>query len=762
MGGISPVVCGIIPQFFLSPPCLARCLRWWRHEIELLAMNFFTVLSLLFVLLLSGCSAPWNDPYPAADAGKNVLYTAFTGRPKHLDPARAYSADESVFVAQIYQSPLQYHYLRRPYTLVPDAAISVPQPIYYAADGRRLPDNAPTNTVAYSVYQIHLRHGIFYQPHPAFARNREGKLLYRHLTAATLASIHTLADFRRTGTRELVAADYVYEIKRLADPRLQSPIFGLMSSYIVGLKALHRALQQTLAKRPVAERDRYLNLNRYPLVGAQVVSRYSYRIKIRGKYPQFRYWLAMTFFAPVPWEAVAFYAQPGMAARNLSLDWYPVGTGPYMLTVNDPNREMVLTRNPNFHGETYPREGAPGDRDAGLLVDAGKPLPFIEKIVFTLEKESIPYWNKFLQGYYDASSIASDSFDQAVKISTSGSAVVSPAMKARGIRLVASVAPSDYYLGVNMLDPLIGGYSARARKLRQAISIALDFEEYITIFANGRGVTLQGPIPPGIFGYRSGKAGIDPYVYNWVDGRPQRKSIKYARQLLAEAGYPDGRDANTGRPLLLYLDTTSAGIGSKSSLDWMRKQFAKLNIQLIVRSTDWNRFQDKIRRGAAQLFYYGWNADYPDPENFLFLLYGPNSRVKDNGENSSNYNDPEYNRLFVQMKDMADGHARQVIINRMVEIVQRDAPWLGGFHPKDFALYHSWVHNVKPNPMAQNDLKYQRIDVARRERLRRQWNAPRWWPLLWAALFLMVALLPAVITYWRREHAAPQLKGRDK
>ena len=700
-------------------------------------MKFFAGLSLLLALLLGGCGgAPWNDPYPAADAGKNILYTAFTGRPKHLDPARSYSADEGVFIAQIYQPPLQYQYLKRPYTLIPDTAAAVPKPVYYAADGGRLPDNAPAAQVAYSVYRIHLRRGVFYQPHPAFARDSGGKPLYVHLTAAELASIHTLSDFKQTGARELIAADYVYEIKRLADPRLQSPIFGLMSGYIVGLKALRRTLRQALAKRPAAERDRYLDLNRYPLAGARVTGRYSYRIKIYGKYPQFRYWLAMTFFAPVPWEAVAFYSQPGMAARNLSLDWYPVGTGPYMLTVNDPNRKMVLTRNPNFHGETYPREGAPGDRAAGLLADAGKPLPFIGKIVFTLEKESIPYWNKFLQGYYDASGIASDSFDQAVKIGAEGGAEVSPAMKARGIRLLTSVSPSDYYIGVNMLDPLIGGYSARARKLRQAISIALNFEEYIAIFANGRGVAAQGPIPPGIFGYRGGKAGIDPYVYDWVNGRPQRKSIEYAKRLLAEAGYPGGRDAKTGRPLLLYLDTTSTGVGSKSSLDWMRKQFAKLNIQLVVRSTDWNRFQDKIRKGAAQLFYYGWNADYPDPENFLFLLYGPNSRVKDNGENSSNYNNPEYNRLFAQMKNMGDGPARQAIIDRMVAIVQRDAPWLGGFHPKDFALYHSWLHNVKPNPMARNNLKYQRIDVALRERRRRRWNTPRWQPLLWAALLL--------------------------
>jgi ABC-type transport system substrate-binding protein len=107
----------------------------------------------------------------------------------------------------------------------------------------------------------------------------------------------------------------------------------------------------------------------------------------------------MPFFAPVPREADRFFAQPGMAEKNLTLDWWPVGTGPYMLSENDPNRRMVLSRNPNFHGQAYPCEGEASDREAGLLADCGKALPFIDQAIFTREKEAIPYWNKFLQGY---------------------------------------------------------------------------------------------------------------------------------------------------------------------------------------------------------------------------------------------------------------------------------------------------------------------------------------------------------------------------
>uniref|UniRef100_UPI0029313CDD ABC transporter substrate-binding protein n=1 Tax=Clavibacter michiganensis TaxID=28447 RepID=UPI0029313CDD len=141
------------------------------------------------------------------------------------------------------------------------------------------------------------------------------------------------------------------------------------------------------------------------------VDRYTYRLTVKGKYPQMVFWLAMPFFAPIPPEADRFYSQSGMAAKNLTLDWYPIGTGPFMLTVNNPNRQMVLERNPNFHGERYPSEGEPSDRPAGFLNDADQPLPFIDKAVYSLEKESIPYWNKFLQGYYDVSGISSETFD---------------------------------------------------------------------------------------------------------------------------------------------------------------------------------------------------------------------------------------------------------------------------------------------------------------------------------------------------------------
>jgi len=720
-------------------------------------MRFSTALACL--LLLAGCGRVWNDPYPVSESGKNILYSSFSERPKHLDPAQAYTADEYDFIWQVYEPPLQYHYLKRPYTLIPATAVAIPKPRFYSSAGRELPADA-TN-VAYSVYEIHIKPGIRYQPHPAFARDAAGRSLYLDLKPGDLRDKYRLADFPKSGSRELVAADYVYEIKRLAHPRIHSPILGHMSDYIVGLKEYAALLAQedkALQAGLSSAQSAWPSLSRHEISGVEVVDRYTYRIKVRGKYPQFIYWLAMPFFAPVPPEADRFYSQAGMADRNFSLDWYPVGTGPFMLTENNPNARMVLERNPNYRGEAYPSAGEPEDAAAGLLADAGKTAPFIDSVVFTREKESIPYWSKFMQGYYDQSGISNDNFDNAVRISIEGEAGLSPEMVNRGIRLKTSVATSVYYLSFNWLDPVVGGQGdaaeqERARKLRQAISIAVDNEEFISIFANGRGVAGQGPIPPGIFGYRGGEEGYNPVVYEKTGGAWRRRSVAQAKKLMAEAGYPSGRDARSGAPLVLYLDTTGGGPGGKARLDWYRKQFQKIDIQLEFRTSDWNRFQEKIRKGNTQMFFLGWNADYPDPENFMFLLHGPQGAVKEGGENKANYANPEFDRLFEQMKNMENGPERQLIIDRMVALLRQDAPWAWGYYPKDYSLYHAWLFNVKPNQMARNGLKFYRLDPALREAKRAEWNRPVLWPLLLVLGLLTLGMLPALRTWRARELA---------
>tara|TARA_R110001583_G_scaffold41891_1_gene133171 strand:- start:70705 stop:72849 length:2145 start_codon:yes stop_codon:yes gene_type:complete len=705
-------------------------------------MRFVLYFCSVVLIFLAGCEIPAvNSPYPEQAADDVILYTSFSLRPKHLDPAKSYSSNEASFTGQIYEPPYQYHYLKRPYTLEPLTATSLPSIHYFDEHDIEVSEEDTSSKVAYSVYQITIKPNILYQPHPAFATDEQGMLLYHQLTDDEVDDIDKLSDFDKQDTRELIAEDYVYQIKRLAHPDLHSPILGVMSEYIMGLAdyaALLRSENQS---------GKVIDLRRSAISGVTEIDRYTYQIKVIGKYPQLRYWLAMPFFAPVPWEADSFYAQAGLIKKNITLDWYPVGTGPYQLTENDPNSRMVLEKNSNFHAEYYPEEGEPTDLALGLLDDRGKKLPFIDKVVFTLEKENTSYWNKFLQGYYDISGISSDSFDQAIQVASKGEFLLSDAMKEKGIALKTAIAASTSYIGFNMQDPIVGGYSDASKNLRQAISIAVDYEEYISIFLNGRGIPAQGPIPPGIFGYSDGEAGLNHQVYDWEQHAAKRKSLDKARELLVKAGYPAGRSQKTGEPLTLYFDVPASGPDAKAQFDWLRKQFNKLGLQLVIRSTDYNRFQDKMRNGQAQLFQWGWNADYPDPENFLFLLYGPNSKVVTGGENAANYQNDKFDHLFELMRVMPDNEQRQTIIKQMLTILTDDSPWIWGFHPKQFSLYHSWNKNVKPNLMANNTIKYRRVDAQQRVSLQHQWNQPILWPLFALVVLCVLLLMPAWLLY---------------
>jgi len=728
---------------------------------------FVSILALISTL----CALPacvTNNPYRPSEAERTIYYSTFTNEPKHLDPARAYSEDEYELMNQIYEPVVQYHFLKRPYTLVPLTAVAVPEAQFYDKEGRLLPADAPAEQVARIVYDITLRPDVRYENHPAFAQKPDGSYRWHLQAGEHFPKITHPNELPEQATRELRAEDYAYQIKRLAHPLLDCPIFALLANYIEGFAEFHTTLEEEIARLRLARRQAagvlynqeaderanpiYLDLRKYDLPGVQVIDAQRLRITLKKKYPQFVYWLAMPFFAPLPWEVDRFYAQAAAVEQNLTLDRFPVGTGAFTLAVNQPNYRMVLRRNPNFHEEYYPSEGAPEDEALGLLKDSGKRLPFLEEAVYVLEKEGVSQWNKFLQGYYDASGIGGDVFDQAVQIAASGAIELTEAMKEKGVRLLTATAPSISYYAFNMLDEVVGGYDEKKRKLRQALSIAINEEEFIQIFLNGRGIAAQGPIPPEIFGHQDGKAGMNPFVYDWDERRqaPRRKSLEYVQQLLAEAGYPGGRDAS-GKPLIVFFDTAAVSGAATPQLEWLRKQLAALGVQLQIRSTDYNRFQEKVLKGDFQILQWGWNADYPDPENFLFLLYGPNGKVRSQGENAANYENPRFDELFRQVENMQNSPHREELIHRMVRLAQEDAPWMWGLNPVGYGLYHEWLHNTKPMHFGRNTLKYKRIDVQLREARRQEWNQPVTAPLWIALIILILSAIPATLTLVRRE-----------
>ena len=308
-----------------------------------------------------------------------------------------------------------------------------------------------------------------------------------------------------------------------------------------------------------------------------------------------------------------------------------------------------------------------------------------------------------------------------------------------------------YWYAFNMQDPVVGGYTEEKRKLRQAISIALDVEEAITVFANGQGVPAHGPIPPGVFGCGEGKAGMNPYVYEWDDdlARPRRKGLEEARRLLAEAGYPGGIGADGERLTIKYITGDASGT-ARSMNTFVVKQFERLNIELKIELSNANVHNDKIQEGSFQFIHWGWAPDYPDPENYLFLFYTPpDSKDKDGkpiwGQNSGRYQSKEYEDLFVKMRGMDNSPERLEIIRRMLDIIRRDAPVVFRYYPQAYGLYHTWYRNAYPRVVSNNTLKYCRIDPAARKAYRRKHNKPVWWPVALVGLLFAVLIVPAVV-----------------
>ena len=146
-----------------------------------------------------------------------------------------------------------------------------------------------------------------------------------------------------------------------------------------------------------------------------------------------------------------------------------------------------------------------------------------------------------------------------------------------------------------------------------------------------------------------------------------------------------------------------------------------------------------MRRGKHQIFTWGWLADYPDAENFLFLLYGPGAKSVHDGENAANYQNAEYDRLYSTLRFMDDGPAKQAVIDKMVRILHEDAPWSWGYFPYSSGAYHRWVRNGKPSIMVRDQAQYYRLDTAERSRSLQDWNHPVYWPVL-AVLAVLAAM----------------------
>ncbi len=652
--------------------------------------------------LSGGCT---NNPYPSSDADRKVLYLPFIEAPKSLDPAIAYDTSSHEITANVYDTLLEYHYLDRPYRLIAGLAREVPE-------GQAQPDGSVR-------YRFAMREDLWFQDDPCFASSNGGQT-----------------------SRRVEAADFVFELMRIGDPAVNSPVVEPFSN-LRGFEDFGRRLTARRKQDPgfkqLPVREQYAQAGGFD--GARAVGHDGIEIVLEHPYPQLLYWFAMPFTTPVAWEAIGYY--DGNADRPHFAD-HPVGTGPFRLVRYAKENRMVLDQNPRWYGRrhpewkspggTYPEHGDAGDVAAGRLAEeyVGKPLPFLDRIEFRREKERIPAFNKFLQGYYDASGIIRESFDKVVKDDR-----LSPEMRELGVQLDKSVTAAVYYIGFNMDDSVVGAKGgSSAKKLRQALSLATDSAEYCRVFMNGRGVPAQFVLPPGIFGY-------EPEYRN-----PYRNvDYERAKVLLAEAGYPGGVDPRTDLPLHLTFDVGDTSADGRLRYQFWTQNWRRIGVDVEVASTNNNKFQEKIRDGAYQIFQWGWVADYPDAENFLFLLWSQMAASKNNGPNSANFADPRFDDLFLQIKTRADDTTKLALIREARTILEEERPWIELFHPEDYTLYHGWLANVKSSGLSNPTLKYYDVAPTVRRGAQRAWNRPILWPGFALALVLSAVLVPGIRTY---------------
>ncbi len=431
-----------------------------RHLVRGILPETLTV---LLLLILTRCN---NNPYPAGETAQSIIYSAISDDPKTLDPSIGYDVASGSIIDNIYPSYMQYNYLKRD-PFVVELSLGAEE------------------------WTFRIKKGLHFQDDPCFP---DGK------------------------GREILAADFLYTFRRLADPAVPCPIIQYFDDKVLGMAA-YKAHNAALLKQQ--QPSDYT----FPIRGLETdPDPYTFHITLSQPYPQLRYLMAMHFTTPLAHEAVERYGK--------DLARHPVGSGAFVLAEYTPKGHIVLVKNPNYRADYYPTEGAPGDRDAGLLEAAGQRL-------------------------------SQENFQQVMgQAGQPSTGQPSPAMAQRGIRLHHEIGPDIYYFAFNMDDPTFGGLSEPNRKLRQAISLALDSQALIDLLHQGLGQRAESLLPPGLFGY-------DPHFHNPY--RQYDPSLARAKQLLAEAGYPQGIDPKTGQRLTLFWDNARGPGGIPCSrIGWIQ------------------------------------------------------------------------------------------------------------------------------------------------------------------------------------------------
>jgi ABC-type transport system substrate-binding protein len=498
-------------------------------------------------------------------------------------------------------------------------------------------------------YICRIRQGIYFTPDPAF----KGR------------------------ARELTAADFAYSLKRHLDPAVKSPWLWLLEGKLVGGDEV----------RARATRTGKFDYDA-PLPGLTVVDRYTLKIRLTAPDLRFPYVLAVPNTGAVAREVVEAY--------GADIGAHPVGTGPYMLGEYRRSARIVLVANPGFRHTTYAPAGAvpPASQRVAATLE-GRKLPLAGRVEVSIIEEGQARWLAFQNREIDFLDVFPTEFiDQVLD-----NGKLRPAVAAKGIVHDVLLRPNTWWTYFNMKDAQLGGYAPERIALRRAIGMAYDVDELIRVLAKGRAVPAHGPIPPDIAGY-------DPALKT----QAQLHDPAAARALLDKFGYRDRdgdgyREAPDGSRLTLERWSTPDSLARQGDELW-KKNMDAVGLRIEFRKERLPELRKMARLGKIPMRGDGWNADYPDAENFLQLLYGPNAGQ----ENQAQFDLPEFNRLYAQARELPDSSERTRLFNRMTELVIAYAPWRLTYHRLEDSVRHAWVRTYVPHPIRSQWWQYIDID----------------------------------------------------
>ena len=583
------------------------------------------------VLLASSMIMGMASAWAANPANPNkVLTTVFPTAETGFDPGYIHDRYSAKINSGIFETMYTYDYLASPASLVPLTAEAMPQ---VSADGL--------------TYTIKIKKGIYFADDPVFGGKK----------------------------RELTAYDYAYSLKRLLDPKLQSPNSWLLDGRIQGL-------------------DEWVKLNKIkekpydtPMSGIQTPDRYTLVLKIINPDQNFPMLLAHGPAAAVAREVIEKYKDKAGWVMNK-----PIGTGPYVLNRWIPGSRMILKPNPNYRGFTWDFKPTTAEDQAIAKVMKGKKMPQIGTIDVRVIDEAQSRLLSFKKKELDMIEVDGDLVVQALDGDK-----LKPELLSQGVQLSKMLEPAIFYHYWNMQNPVVGGFSKEKIALRRAMAMAFSIENMISILLKGDGAKLETPIPPGVEGYSP----------SYKSGTPN--SVAAANLLLDRYNYKVGTDGwrrtPDGKPLVIDLIVANNSRGQQQGEFW-KKTLDSIKIQMSSKAMPFAEAIKLEKQCGTVMKSSGWIADYPDADNFFQLFYGKNINVT----NSACFKHPEYDRLYEQSQSMPVGPERDAVYNKMTRILEVYMPVMMQYSTYRNVLTQPKVIGHKSHPILSTEWMYIDID----------------------------------------------------